>query len=118
MKEKLIDRYIELAKIHGEGTVSGDFKNANKAYKKLATLLEQLSAECLDEALFALYQHEDPWVQNWAAVHTLEIDELRASRKLEELVDANLPLLSSGARYTLEGWRAGRLRFRKDKCDG
>lgn len=115
MKEKLMARYIESARMHGEGTVSGDFKNANKAYKTLATILERLSAECLDEELFALYQHEDPWVQNWAAVHTLEIDELRASRKLEELVDANIPLLSSGARYTLEGWKAGKLRYRKSK---
>jgi hypothetical protein len=117
MNEKLIARYREWAKIHGEGTVSGDFKSANKAYKKLTAILEQLSSECCDEELFRLYLDDDPWVQNWAAVHTLEIDEQRASRKLQELVDAKIPLLSSGARYTLAGWRAGELQFRRgDDC--
>jgi|GEM_PF-4166001 len=63
--------------------------------------------------LLELYSDPNPWVQSWAASHALEIDENSALRKLAELESADIPLVSTSAKYTIQGWKAGQLRFMK-----
>jgi hypothetical protein len=53
----------------------------------------------------------DPWVQSWAAAHTLELDETRALKKLEQLTNSQIPLISSCAKHAIEEWKSGQLKF-------
>jgi hypothetical protein len=39
-----------------------------------------------------------------AAAHTLEVDEHRALAKLRQLAVAEIPLISTEAKYTIEEW--------------
>ena len=113
MAEELIKRYIETARRHGEGTRTGDYKKANRAYDALARLLQEITAASCDEDLFELYDDDEPWVQSWAAAHTLEIDEQRAVKKLQELMASGLAHVSIDEKYILQEWRSGALRFRE-----
>ena len=61
--------------------------------------------------ILELLEDEDLWVQLWAASHSLEIDEVKALKKLTEIQEAGIPLVSSSAKYTIEAWNAGELRY-------
>ena len=108
----LIDDYKSAAEAHGEGTKEGNSKKANKAYKDLNKVLAELIAQGEDSALLGLLDDPNVWVQLWAAAHTLEVDEQQARAKLQSIVDAAIPIACLDARYTLQGWDSGDLKFR------
>lgn len=108
----LLARYRELAELHGKHTFVGDAKKTNRTFHELHRVLAELVAEETDIFLFSLYDDEDSFVQLWAAAHTLELDEIRATSKLQELVDLGIPIVSMSARYTITGWNEGDLRVR------
>ena len=108
----LLARYRELAERHGKQSFSGDAEKTNRTFDELHTVLAKMVAEEADDCLFSLYEDDDRFVQLWSAAHTLEIDESRATNKLQELVDLGLPIVSMSARYTIAGWNEGRLRVR------
>jgi hypothetical protein len=109
----LLDEYRGVASDHGKHTQQGDHKKANVAHDRLGEILKSFVAAEEDQQLFSLYEDSDQWVQAWAAAHTLEIDEARAIAKLEELQMAEIPLVSMGAKYTIQEWKSGDLKFRE-----
>ncbi len=111
MKNDLITRYRNAAITHGEGTRSGDSVKTNRAYDELGVSLKKITETGNDELLFSLYD-DDIWVQIWAAAHTLEVNEEKALTKLQVIMDAAIPLASTGARYTIQEWKRGKLTFR------
>jgi hypothetical protein len=62
-------------------------------------------------SFFRFYDDVDPSVQCWPAAHTLEIDEARAWAKLEQLEKSGNPHVSMDAKYTIQEWKNGELRF-------
>lgn len=108
----LIDNYKSAATAHGEGTKGGDSTKTNKAHDDLVRVLGELTARGEDTALLGLFDDPDVWVQLWAVAHTLEVDEKLARTKLQSIMDAGIPLASMDARYTLQGWDSGDLKFR------
>ena len=112
MTENIISAYKAAAKLHGESTRSGNSDKANQAHDELQQLLKQITELGCDKDLQDLFNDEEAWVQLWAAVHTLEVNEKLACQKLQTISDASIPLLSMNARYTLKEWKAGKLKFR------
>ena len=108
----LLARYRELAELHGKHTVAGDAKKTNRTFDELHSVLVDMVVEESDILLFSLYEDDDRFVQLWSSAHTLELDESRAKRKLKELLDADIPIVSMSARYTISGWNEGGLRVR------
>jgi hypothetical protein len=109
----LLQDYRKYAFAHGEAIRACNSKKANKAHDALWEVLKRIVASGCDSELFGLYEDEDPDVQSWAAAHTLEIDEKKATAKLQELVDAQIENVSWNSKYALAEWKKGNLRFRE-----
>lgn len=105
--------YRTAAHDHGRYSLSGESDLANKAYAKLQSAFLALVANGQDSTICDLYDDPDPWVQLWAATHTLEIAEDKAVEKIRALQAARKPVLSMNAKYTLLEWEKGKLSFRK-----
>lgn len=112
MENDLIEKYRKLARDYAEGVRNSNPKKTNRAHDALWEVLKQIVGASCDHRLFDLYGDEEPWVQTWAAAHTLEIDETRAISKLQSLADAGIKGLSLSAEYTIKEWRSGELNFR------
>jgi hypothetical protein len=104
-----LDDYRRYAVDHGKYTLQGDAEATNRGYDSLKRAFLELVDQGKARDLFRFYDDADPWVQAWAAAHTLEIHEARAIVKLHELVDAGIPHVSTDAKYTLQEWNAWRL---------
>lgn len=112
MIEDLISDYKDTAILHGNGTMSGNKRKANQAYTRLQNILKKITEIDEDKALLDLFSDENVWVRLWAAAHSLEIDETKAKKNLRHLADAEIPIVSMNARYTLQEWDNGSLKFR------
>lgn len=107
----LIDEYRRHAADQGRFAMKDDADASDESYGRLQAAFHSLVREGKRTELFRLYEDVDPWVQWWAAAHTLEVDDVRAIAKLEQLEHSGIPLVSSGARYTIQEWENGELRF-------
>jgi hypothetical protein len=107
----LLDEYRRHAVDHGVFTAEGDANGINKSYDQLRRVFVSLVNEGKGNELFRFYDDVDPCVQCWAAAHTLEINESRALAKLGQLQNAGIPHVSTGAKYTIQEWKNGELRF-------
>jgi len=112
IQESRLQAYRDAAAAHGAATKAGDSKNANKAYDDLHSALREITSAKADTSLISLFDDQDLGVQLWAAAHSLEVDEAAARQKLQMLSDADIPLVSMSARYTLMEWKSGKLKFR------
>jgi hypothetical protein len=108
-----LNDYRVAAAQHGEYTRAGESDLANTAHSRLQQALLALIADGSDSQIMDLYNDSDPWVQLWAATHTLEIDEQKAMAKLTSLQNDRKPILSLSAKYTLKSWQEGKIAFRK-----
>ena len=106
-----LDEYRRHAANHGVHTMEGDAAKSNESYFRLQDAFIALVGEGKRNELFRLYDDVDPCVQVWAAAHTLEIDESRALAKLEQLEKSGIPHASFDAKYTIQEWTSGNLKF-------
>ena len=103
--------YRRYAVEHGHNTLEGDSDATSAAHDLLQKIFVEIVEAGQGNDLFRFYDDPDPWVQSWAASHTLEIDEARALAKLTELERAGISHISTSAKYTIQGWKSGELRF-------
>lgn len=108
--DKFRTQYIDSAIQHGAASIDGDYKTANKEYKKIEKIFNKISEtpECKD-FFYSLFQHGDSNVKVWAGCHALSLNIL-----IDELLDilhtiaqeepgvANL-----NAKMVLKQWRKG-----------
>ena len=99
--KELLNQYRIEASKHGECTETGDYKNGNKAYKKLQNILQKITDMKAEERLLDLFNDSNKWVQLWSATHFLKSNEKQALKKLEELQKENIPHISTSAKYTI-----------------
>ncbi|MBN2239136.1 MAG: DUF2019 domain-containing protein [Dehalococcoidales bacterium] len=108
MKE-FIDRFIEYAIQHRDGTTEGNSGKANRAYKKLVGLYKQLEQDDLfaDTILPVLLKHHDIKVSSLAAACCLGLNIYvnEAVNLLETVKNSNTTMISFSAKMTLEVWR-------------
>ncbi|MCY2959514.1 MAG: hypothetical protein NTY35_05050 [Planctomycetota bacterium] len=94
---------------HAAASWDGDSRGADRHHRRLIEALLALRDHGIEgqSALLRLLEDEEGAVRGWAAAHSLELDETRSTRILEEV--ANDPrLVGIEASAVLEEWRAGR----------
>ena len=108
----LLNKYIEAAIQHGKATEEGDYKSANKAFKVLKKVYDELKAnqDFGVQKLSNLLNHEEEYVRLWASSHTLQVDTEKAKKTLIELTKKT-GFLAFNAKMTLEEWEKGNLKF-------
>ena len=98
------------AKAHGEATVRGDYKSANRSYDEIVahlTLIKSFGAAGA-AALGELTEDPDEAVMCWSATHLLESDEGKALSVLGPLANKPGPM-AFNARMVIQQWRKGEL---------
>lgn len=109
---ELVSAYAEVARANGSASDDGDHKKANKAFDRIASIYTEVRRRGVEaqKALLPLLFDADPWVRLWSATHALDFAAAEGAAVLERLVGAK-GALAVDARYTLEAWRNGTLRF-------
>lgn len=104
------DVYAKAAAAHGSATDQGDHERSNKAHDDVIRALEVLraSSDSGRAVLASLLDSKDNHVRCWAATHLLPLDEVTATRTLEELSTLP-PFVGFNAKMVLREWQAGRL---------
>lgn len=106
------ENFIAAAIDHGRFTLSGDFKNCNKAYDRIIVAARKLkdTPDGGEAVLIDLLSYADDSVKSWAAAYLLQLRPEEAVNTLEEV--ASRPgLVAFSAGMTLKEWRAGRLKL-------
>jgi hypothetical protein len=106
----LLARYVDAAKSHGQASLRGDHRAANREYASIRAVWQALRGRDQGVAILTLLAHSDASVRLWAASHALEFAPDRAEPVLEALAKASGPA-ATDARMTLRQWRRGELRF-------
>lgn len=111
--EKLIQEYRDFAIKHTEYSEKGDYKTVNKSYSKIMKVLKKLITLKEDDKLLQLLNDDNPGVRCWAATNCLEIKESEALKTLEALEKGHYPEASFNAKYVIQEWKKGNLKFRE-----
>ena len=108
--DSVIGSYTESAIAHGEATMQGDNKLANKSYDEIISCAKQLRAlgNSGRDELEKLLKHSNDSVRLWAATHSLRDNEIKAKSALNALAKSN-GILSFSAEMVLTEWDGGRL---------
>jgi hypothetical protein len=108
----LISEYISLAISHGESTLSGDFKNGNKAYRKMEKIVEAIrnSDEMIRKQFYILMYHENDNVKTWTASYLLGTYENEALEALTKIARNSKNIFSFNAEMTIKEWKLGNLK--------
>jgi hypothetical protein len=107
--DKMIEEYISLAIIHGESTLSGDYKRGNKAFFKMEKLVKEIkeSDDTIKRQFYSLLQHDNDNVKTWTASYLLGTFESKALQALKEVVKKSQGIISFNAETTIKEWRKG-----------
>jgi hypothetical protein len=109
--DELVGQYRAAASKHGEATLRGTPRVANRNADVVAAVYRELRRRGDERALSALLDDDDRGVRGWAGAHALEFAPSEGESVLEILAAEDFGLVSFSAEITLEEWRAGRLRF-------
>ena len=106
--DDILKEYIENAIKHGENTLSGDDKNANKAFDKLEKLY--LKIKDLESPTFEkfsqLLNHDNLSVITFVASKLLNTQlKDNAITTLQKVVNLDEPIFSFSAEMILEEWK-------------
>ena len=110
MKKKieLKNRFLFAASEHGKAFNNGDYKTANKYWKKLNALYQEAKENNEVDVFINLMNDKDQGVKIWASTFSLKFSPKQAKRSLKELSRAN-SLIGLGAQTTLTLWKEEKL---------
>ena len=108
--KSIIDESKKLAIVHGQATLSGDYKKGNVAFDKLVSLVPKIRGYGKDgeSALLHLLNDTDDSVVCWAATNLLKTNEKEATAALE-CVSKKTGILAFNAEMVLKQWKKGEL---------
>lgn len=110
--EELVRLYQEAASVHGQATLSGDYRIGNPAADTVAAIYREIRSRGLEHQrmLLPLLLSTDDGVRGWAAAHALEFEPRQGEAILLD-IGKRKGLQGFSARMTLKVWREGTLRF-------
>lgn len=100
--------FEESAKLHGECTENGNYKEGNKHYKEILDSAKYLNQNALLNLLTPLLDSDFVGVQLWTATFLLKTEEKLAISKLRE-IEKLKNIHSLSAEMTLKMWKEGKL---------
>ena len=107
----LIQTYVKHALEHGEFTINGDYKNGNKAHKKIIEAIEKIKLENSVEKkeFYSLLNFENDSVKIWTAVTLISTFEDKCVKVLSNIAKNNNTILALSAETSLDVWKKGML---------
>jgi len=102
--EKLINSYIESAIYINDNYMDRVVKTHNHHEKNMMKVAEYLKSNNLLEKLYPLLKHPIDNVRFSAAYDLLSLYEEDAKKVYYEIIEKNIPLMSSTARISLQQW--------------
>lgn len=109
--EFLIQEFIKNAILHGQYTLSGEYRKANMVYGKIIELINQLIIiDPKYNFLEQLLDHPDDSVKIFSATEMLFTDKNNRAEKVLKRISKKMGLLAFNARMVLLEWKAGRLK--------
>jgi len=118
-KKELMDYledYLESCRVHGESTLNGNYKEGNKAYKKIDKIFNIAKNSDDQEAFYLeiLEKSNNANTLTWCCINMLKlsIKPKMARAKLKEIAkDKNIhPIFKSNAQLTLQEWDKGNIK--------
>lgn len=94
--------------LHHQCILTGDYRSANKAHKKLMGIYEQIKNDEKLEQLADLLEHENANVKLWAATFLLKRYTDLSVKTINSIITSGGPIATS-AKLTLELWNKGML---------
>lgn len=105
----LIAVYEDNARKHGEATLTGDSKTANRSFDKMIDALKDIySLDSSGKLFLELLKNDDESVRLWSATHALFINESMALSTLESLA-SDSGIQSFSASMVVDEWKKGNL---------
>ena len=103
--------FEENAEKHGVTTLNGDYKEANKCYKKIQLAKNFLLTQNDLNSLECLLHKESISIKIWAARYLLFSNEysVASQQELIKIHTNNTGILASSAKQVLEEWQLGNL---------
>lgn len=106
----LVELYVQAAVAHGDATLTGDYKSANRQYLKLTRIYKKIEKDRENAHLFfeGLFNHTNASVKTWAAAHALSLGvQTQVALKVLEQVsqDRNIGVIRLDAEMTLKEWK-------------
>ncbi len=108
--EQAIIAFQKNAELHGQATLTGEYKVANKSYEEIQKAKKFLLSENKLDNLECLLNDSSISVVSWAASYLLfseKYSEL-SQKKLED-IGSGSGIFASNARQIIEEWRLGNL---------
>lgn len=106
---KDINHALEIFKksafLHGQATLSGEHKIANKEYKNISKAISFLKKNDSVSSLEKFLSIDSVSVKLWAASYLLDVDEYKALTVLSEIIDYDTSILGFNAKMTMEEWK-------------
>jgi len=100
--QNLLDEFKNLTNVHWDSSNEGDYKEANKAYKKIIIILKKLRENNALNELLPLLQESSIGVRLFSTTYLLPLYEKEALKTLKEI--ANLE-----SNTIIKEWEEGNL---------
>jgi succinate dehydrogenase flavin-adding protein (antitoxin of CptAB toxin-antitoxin module) len=108
--ESILNQYKQAAFLHGQATLTGDYKKGNRQHDVIIGCyikLRALGIEAIDQVA-TLLDDEDDSVVVWAATHLLPYHEKRSIETLTS-ISTKRGIIAFGAKMVLSEWGKGAL---------
>ena len=102
---------MEVAVQYNAGTLEGNNKKTNSAYKKLDAIFRELKTTDRLDILLELQDHENTGVRLWSGTHVLPLKEEVGLQTLKEIASNDGGLYSFDAKMTIQEWKKGNLTY-------
>lgn len=108
--ETLLSLYRESAYTHGQATLSGDYKVANKAADSIDAIFREIRNRDVIKSFFSpLLSDENVSVRLWASSHILPFFHEDAEKVLTDISISEKSIFRLDAEMTLKQWKKGEL---------
>ena len=108
--ESILDQYKQAAYLHGQATLTGEYKKGNRYHDVIIGCYIKLRTTGIEavEQLLTLLDNEDDSIATWAATHLLPYREKRAMEVLTS-ISTKPGIIPFNAQMVLSEWRKGAL---------
>jgi succinate dehydrogenase flavin-adding protein (antitoxin of CptAB toxin-antitoxin module) len=108
--ESILNQYKQAAFLHGQATLTGDYKKGNRHHDVIIGCYIKLRTTGIEaiEQLATLLDDEDDSVVTWAATHLLPYHEKRSIEVLTG-ISTKPGIIAFAAQMVLSEWRKGAL---------
>lgn len=108
--DKLLSKFINAAILHGESTLKGNSKLANKAQAQIVRSYKEIKKQDnFIDALIELLKHENSSVKCWAATFLLLSKPKLAQKALKEIYKNDKTIIGFSAEAVLQEWEKGNI---------